>query len=165
MSWNELLQHAAATPIESFQPGVARLPAPLARMILSTPGGNGDPAAARARLLQSLQNLRDARQAGVPVVAGTDKGVPGFSVQREIELYVDGGMTPLQAIQAATIVPARVMRLDKESGTVEVGKRADLVVLSANPLDTIASIRSARMVVANGALYDCGKLWAAAGYK
>jgi hypothetical protein len=50
ISWNELLQHASATPIESFQPGVARLPAPLARMILSTPGSTGDPAATRARL-------------------------------------------------------------------------------------------------------------------
>jgi imidazolonepropionase-like amidohydrolase len=165
ISWNELLQHATGTPIESFQPRVAHLPAPLARMILSTPGGNADPAAARARLLQSLQLLRDARDAGVPVVAGTDKGVPGFSVQREIELYVDGGMTPLEAIQAATIVPARVMRLDGESGTVEVGKRADLVVLAGNPLEKIANIRTARMVVANGALYDCARLWAAAGYR
>jgi imidazolonepropionase-like amidohydrolase len=165
MSWNELLQHSAATPIESFQPGVARLPAPLARMILSTPGGNGDSASARARLLQSLQILHDAREAGVPIVAGTDKGVPGFSVQREIELYVDGGMTPLEAIQAATIVPARVMRLDKESGTVEAGKRADLIVLSGSPLEKISNIRSARLVVANGALYDCAALWAAAGYR
>ncbi|MEO7271922.1 MAG: amidohydrolase family protein [Vicinamibacterales bacterium] len=163
-SWNELLQHAPATPIAAFQPGVQRLPAPLARMILSTPGGTAEPAAARARLLQSLRLVNDARAAGVPVVAGTDKGVPGFSVQREIELYVDGGMTPLQAIQAATSVPARVMRLERETGTVEVGKRADLLILDANPLDNIANVRTGRFVVTGGVLYDCGQLWAAAGY-
>ena len=64
-------------------------------------------------------------------MAGTDKGVPGFSLQRELELYVEGGMTPLEAIQAATIMPARAMKLDKDVGTIEVGKRADLVVLDA----------------------------------
>ena len=149
-SWGEFLQHPVATPIEAFQPGVTRLPPVLARMILSTPGGNAEPAAARARLLQSLQNVRDARRAGVPVVAGTDKGVPGFSVQREIELYVDGGMTPLEALQAATIVPARVMRLEKETGTIEAGKRADLLVLDGNPLENIANIRRGVWVVANG---------------
>jgi hypothetical protein len=50
---------------------------------------------------------------------GTDKGVPGFSVQREIQLYVEGGMTPLEAIQAATIIPARVMQPEKDTGTIE----------------------------------------------
>jgi imidazolonepropionase-like amidohydrolase len=74
-------------------------------------------------------------------------------------------MTPIEAIQAATIVPARVMRIDKESGTVEVGKRADLVILAGNPLENISNIRTARLVVAGGALYDCARLWAAAGYR
>jgi imidazolonepropionase-like amidohydrolase len=99
------------------------------------------------------------------VVAGTDKGVPGLSLQRELELYVDGGMTPLQAIQAATIMPARAMRLDHDLGTLETGKLADLVVLDGNPLDRIAAVRSARMVVSNGRLYDCATLWKAAGFK
>jgi imidazolonepropionase-like amidohydrolase len=164
-SWGEFLQHPVATPIEAFQPGVTRLPPVLARMIRSTPGGNAEPAAARARLLQSLQNVRDAQRAGVPVVAGTDKGVPGFSVQREIELYVDGGMTPLEALQAATIVPARVMRLERETGTIEAGKRADLLVLDGNPLENIANIRRGVWVVANGKIYDCAALWRAAGYR
>jgi imidazolonepropionase-like amidohydrolase len=126
---------------------------------------SGDPAAIHTRLLQSLQLVREAQQAGVPVVAGTDKGVPGFSVQRELELYVEGGMTPLEAIQAATIVPARVMKLDKDVGTIEVGKRADLVILAADPLEKIANIRTAKFVVANGRVYDCGTLWKAAGYR
>jgi imidazolonepropionase-like amidohydrolase len=74
-------------------------------------------------------------------------------------------MTPLEAIQAATIVPARAMKLEKDSGTVEVGKRADLVILSANPLEKISNIRTAQFVVVNGRLYDCATLWKAAGYR
>jgi imidazolonepropionase-like amidohydrolase len=100
----------------------------------------------------------------VLVVAGTDKGVPGFSVQRELELYVEGGMTPLEAIQSATIAPAMAMRLDREVGTVEVGKRADLAVFDADPLAQISNIRSATSVVTAGRLYDSSALWRAAGF-
>ena len=67
-------------------------------------------------------------------MAGTDQAVPGHSLHREIELYSQAGFTPLEAIQSATIVPARVMRLDKELGTVEVGKPEDLILLDGNPL-------------------------------
>jgi imidazolonepropionase-like amidohydrolase len=102
--------------------------------------------------------------AGLLVMAGTDKGVPGFSLQRELELYVEGGLTPLQAIQTATLMPARAMGLDAELGTVEPGKLADLVVFDANPLDRISNVRTAHLVVSNGRLYDCDDLWRAAGY-
>ena len=164
-SWNELGGHAAATPLESFLPGVSRLPRPLARMFASMPGSAGDPAAIHARLVDGVKLLKDAIGAGLLVVAGTDKGVPGFSLQREIELYVEGGMTPLEAIQAASIMPARAMRMDKDTGTIETGKRADLVVLTGNPLTNIANIRSAKWVVANGRMYECASLWRAAGYR
>jgi imidazolonepropionase-like amidohydrolase len=165
-SWNELSGRPSATPLASLFPDVARLPRPLTRMFASMSPGNGDPQATRARLVSSVRLLKDAIDAGLLVVAGTDKGVPGFSLQRELELYVEGGMTPLQALQTATIMPARAMKLDKELGTIEVGKRADLVVLDANadPLANISNIRTARMVLANGRLYDCNVLWKAAGF-
>jgi imidazolonepropionase-like amidohydrolase len=158
MSWNELSAHSAAQPLESFLPGVSGLPLPLRRMFASMPPGNG------GSQTNSLKLLKDAVDAGLLVVAGTDKGVPGFSLQREIELYVEGGMTPLQALQAATIVPARAMKLDRDSGSIEVGKRADLVILDGNPLEKISNVRTARFVVAHGVLYECAKLWAAAGF-
>ncbi len=163
-SWNELSGHPANIPLDDLLPGVSRLPAPLARMFASMSWRQGDPETYRRQQRASLALLKDAVDAGLLVVAGTDKGVPGFSLPREIELYVDGGMTPLQAIQAATIMPARAMRIDKDVGTIEAGKRADLVVLTANPLDNIRNIRSARWVVANGRMYDCDVLWRAAGY-
>jgi imidazolonepropionase-like amidohydrolase len=163
-SWNELSGHPASIALGDLLPGVERLPAPLTRMFASMSWGAGDADVYRARLRASVALLKDAVDAGVLVVAGTDKGVPGFSLQREIELYVEGGMTPLQAIQTATIMPARAMRLDGDLGTLEVGKRADLVVLDGNPLDNISAIRATRWVAANGRLYDCDALWKAAGF-
>ena len=69
-------------------------------------------AAARTRLERGLRIVKALHDAGVPVVVGTDEGIPGHSVHREIELYVEAGFTPLEALQAATIVPARAMKLD-----------------------------------------------------
>ncbi len=113
----------------------------------------------------SLEIIGALHRAGVPIVAGTDQTVPGFSVYREIELYQQAGFTPLEALQAATIVPARAMKVDADSGSIEVGKRADLDVLDANPLDNIHNVRSVRMVVANGVLYDPKPLWESVGFK
>lgn len=74
-------------------------------------------------------------------------------------------MTPMEALQAATSVSARAMRLDGEVGTLEVGKRADLLVLDANPLEDIANIRRVRWVMKGGSLYDSATLWRAVGFR
>jgi imidazolonepropionase-like amidohydrolase len=66
---------------------------------------------------------------GVTIMAGTDMGFPGYSVARELELYVESGLTPLQAIQTATITPARVMNMDKRTGSIKEGMQADLIIL------------------------------------
>jgi len=164
-SWGELSGRPSSIPIEAFIPGVLRLPRTLMRQFASLPGGNGDAAQYEARQATSLGMLNEARKAGIAVVPGTDKGIPGFSLQRELELYVKGGMTPLQAIQAATIVSARVMKFDKDTGTIEPGKRADLVILDADPLASITNIRTASAVVTAGKMYNSATLWKAAGYK
>ena len=158
-SWNELLGHAAGTPIARFQPGIAKIPPPLAR-VFSNAGASGiDAAAARSRLERGLRIVKALHEAGVPIVAGTDEGIPGHSVHREIELYVEAGFTPIEALQAATIVPARAMKLDGELGTIERGKRADLVVLNANPLESIRNIRAVRWTIRDGRVYDTQALW------
>ncbi|MGE5246476.1 MAG: amidohydrolase family protein [Betaproteobacteria bacterium] len=164
-SWNELLGRAAATPIASFQPGFAKIPPPLQRVFGSAGVAGIAPAAARARLERGLRIVKELHDAGVPVVAGTDEGVPGYSVDREIELYVEAGLTPLAALQAATIVPAKVMKLDGELGTVERGKRADLVVLDANPLEDIHNIRRVHWTIRDGRIYDPAALWKSVGFK
>jgi imidazolonepropionase-like amidohydrolase len=66
-------------------------------------------------------------------------------------------------LQAATVVPAQVMKLD-DSGTVENGKRADLVVLGADPLANISNLRNVKWVVAGGKLYEGARLWKLAGF-
>jgi imidazolonepropionase-like amidohydrolase len=80
---------------------------------------------------------------GIPIVAGTDNG----SIADELGLLVDAGLTPLDAIRAATIVPARVMKADAQSGSIAKGKNADLLILSANPLIHIKNIKKISTVV------------------
>jgi imidazolonepropionase-like amidohydrolase len=158
-SWNELLGHAAGTPIAAFQPGVLKIPAPLNRVFANAGAAGIDAATARTRLERGLRIVKALHDAGVPVVVGTDEGIPGHSVHREIELYVEAGLTPMEALQAATIVSARAMKMDGELGTIERGKRADLVVLNANPLDSISNIRSVRWTISDGRVYDAPTLW------
>lgn len=93
-------------------------------------------------------------RAGVPLLAGTHSVLPyvfpGFDLHRELELLVEAGLSPLEAIQAATISGARSLELDRDYGSVEVGKVADLVVLDENPLEDISRTRGIHMVLKNG---------------
>ncbi|HZP48281.1 MAG TPA: amidohydrolase family protein [Vicinamibacterales bacterium] len=158
-SWNELLGHAAGTPVAAFQPGILKVPPPLNRLFSNAGAAGIDAATARGRLERGLRIVKALHDAGVPIVAGTDEGVPGHSVHREVELYVEAGLTPMEALQAATIVSARAMKLDAELGTIEAGKRADLVVLDANPLEDIHNIRRVRWTISGGRAYDAAALW------
>ena len=76
-----------------------------------------------------MATLRALHEAGIPMVAGTDQAIPGYSLHREIELYVEAGFTPLEALQAATIVPARALGVESESGSLTPGKRGDVLLL------------------------------------
>jgi imidazolonepropionase-like amidohydrolase len=94
-------------------------------------------------------------KAGVPFLAGTDTpaGVhifPGYSLHEELERFVAAGFTPLEALQTATINPARFFGIEDQAGTVEKGKFADLVLLSANPLEDIANTQKIAAVIVNG---------------
>ena len=106
---------------------------------------------ARARL------IRICRDQGVRFLAGTDTGpygpmIPGFSLHDELARLVADGFTPLQALQAATINPARFFRATDTTGSITAGKRADLVLLDADPLTNINNIRRINAVVVNGRL-------------
>jgi imidazolonepropionase-like amidohydrolase len=108
--------------------------------------------------------VRALHKAGVTIVAGTDQAVPGHSLHREIELYVEAGFTPMEAIQAATIVPARVMHRVRELGTIEVGKHADLILVDGDPLAEIRRTRRIVTVVSQGRLFDPAALWKSVGF-
>ena len=161
----EWIYHPADQPVSAFEPGVTRVAPELAQP-LNDSGAPAETAPILRRLLDNeLAMVGALHKAGVRVVAGTDQAIPGHSLHREIELYVQAGFTPLEAIQAATIVPAQVMGLDQEVGTIEVNKRADLIVLDANPLDDIHNIRTVKHVVANGVIYPTAELWESVGFK
>lgn len=163
-SWGELLQHSTAEPVASFQPGVAHLPPVLAQRI-NAMGANVDPATAHARFDRTLGILRALHDAGVPIVAGTDEGVPGFSVYREVELFPKFGMTPMQALQSASVVGARAMGAADSLGTLEPGKLADLIVFERNPLDDISNVRRVELVMKGGTLYRSRDIWKAIGFR
>lgn len=99
-----------------------------------------------------------AHDAGVRVLVGTDTGIGGFRYHDEMVHLVRAGLTPAAVLRAATIEAARYARLDASSGSVAVGKRADLVLLDANPLADIANTRRIRAVFLNGRLYDRARL-------
>src|SRR3954470_456640 len=165
LSWNELLGRSAQTPIASFIPRVEHAAPPLRRMLEAANAGDITPQQAHERMLRSLQTVKALHEAGVPIVAGTDKGVPGVSLAREIELYVDAGLSPIDAIRAATAVPARVMGLARDTGTLVPGLRADLIVVDGNPLARIADIEKVSFVSTNGRVYETAVLWRAGGFR
>ena len=115
--------------------------------------------AQRKKEFRSYQDLTGLLfRSGVTLLAGTDEPEPsippGFSLHEELELLVESGLTPAAAIQTATINPARILKQEKELGSVEAGKRADLVILDANPLVDIKNTRKISKVVRDGVVSD-----------
>jgi hypothetical protein len=164
-SWGEIGGKSAQEPMENIQPVMQHLPAPLLQNRVASLGQSpSDTATSHARLGRMLANMKAAHDAGVPLITGTDEGIPAFSVYREMELFVKAGFTPMEALRAATAVSAQAMRVEQDVGTIEPGKRADLLVLDANPLENISNIRSVRFVMKDGKLFASAALWAAAGF-
>jgi imidazolonepropionase-like amidohydrolase len=161
----ELDTKTADEPGAAAEPGIANV-APELQQQFQSFGEKGEMLSfVELRWSKTLEIMGVLHRAGIRFVAGTDQAVPGYSVYREIEIYVEAGFTPMEALQAATIVPAQVMKVDSDSGSVETGKRADFDILDANPLEDIHNIRRIHWVVANGTLYDPGPLWRSVGFK
>jgi imidazolonepropionase-like amidohydrolase len=161
----ELYSASSARPVSTFEPGLAKVAPELIEELSFDAPPTPRTALIEKVTQKGVEVVGALHRAGVPIVAGTDQAVPGHSLHREVELYVQAGFTPMEAIQSATIVPARAMGVDKEVGTVEVGKRADLVILTANPLESIHNIRTVEFVVTNGTMYNTAELWRSVGFK
>jgi cytosine/adenosine deaminase-related metal-dependent hydrolase len=104
----------------------------------------------------SLFLVGEMHEAGVPVGAGTDTpigyAIPGYSLHSELELLVEAGLSPREALRSATLRPAAFFGLDNRMGTVEEGRLADLVLLAADPLTDISNTRTVEAVVSKGEL-------------
>ena len=120
--------------------------------------GGGGPGGDNTFAEWSLFLIDRMHRAGVPIGAGTDTPIafaaPGYSLHSELEMLVRAGLSPLEALHSATVRPAEFFGIDSAMGRVREGGLADLVLLSANPLDDIANTRRVEAVVSKGVLLD-----------
>jgi hypothetical protein len=119
-----------------------------------------DPLALRQEYFKrNLQMVGTMHRAGVPFLAGTDAApgiyvMPGFSLHDELANFVEASFSPMEALQTATSLPAKFLGQEKTFGSIEPGKAADAVLLTANPLTDIRNTSKIRAVVASGRLFD-----------
>jgi imidazolonepropionase-like amidohydrolase len=149
----------------SYAPFVGTMPPATERSFRA--GGFQPPAGVtradfRASWAKMMLLARRLREAGVPIVAGTDGN--GLELVRELELYVETGFTPAQALQAATIAPARLVGAGDATGSVTVGKEADLVLVDGDPESRIGDMRKTLWVMSDGALMNADELRDVAGF-
>lgn len=114
-----------------------------------------DRATRKAFVAKELEVVNEMHHAGIPFLAGTDTppGVyifPGFSLHEELQRFVAAGFTPLEALQTATLNPAKFLRMEDRLGTIEKGKFADMVLLDADPLEDISNTQKIGAVIVNG---------------
>jgi imidazolonepropionase-like amidohydrolase len=108
---------------------------------------------------RNLQMVGALHHAGVPFLAGTDAApgvyiMPGFSLHDELANFVEAGLTPMESLQTATSSPAKFLGMEDKMGSIDRGKSADLVLLSANPLADIGNTKQITAVIAHGRLFD-----------
>jgi hypothetical protein len=148
----------------SYAPFVGTLP-PAVERGFRQGGFQPEGGTTRADFRASFHKLEELvgrlHQAGVPIVAGTDGS--GLELIRELELYVESGFTPAEALAAATIVPAQLLGADNHTGSIAVGRDADLALVEGDPSRTIGDLRHVRIVMMDGKLMDADKLRAAVG--
>jgi imidazolonepropionase-like amidohydrolase len=163
-SWGEMGGHSKDVPVETFEPGILAAPAILDAKFRAMEN-NTTADQMHARMAQTEAVIAALYRAGVTIVAGSDTGLVAYGLHRELEIYNEAGLTPLEVIELATIGSARAMGLDRDSGTVEAGKRADLILVDGDPLKDIKNLRRVTRVVADGRVYDAAALWRSVGFK
>jgi imidazolonepropionase-like amidohydrolase len=114
-----------------------------------------------AAMLKMTKKMYDA---GIPILAGTD-ALAGITLHRELELEVKAGIPALKALQIATWNSAKLLRQEKDLGSIAPGKFADLVLVDGNPGDDIGDVRRCRIVMKGGAMYKSDLAYLAVGIK
>ena len=161
--WQDASQPLADGTNAVMGPTIAWMPPLMARGYKSGPPASPEAAArAEAASVNYRRMLKRLYDAGVTLVPGTDN-VPGLSLHGELEVYERAGIPAAAVLQIATIVPARVMKDDKDYGSISVGKVADLAIVNGNPAERITNLRRTERVVRAGRVYDSKALYEAAG--
>lgn len=99
--------------------------------------------------------IRQYSEAGGKIIVGTDahiNTIPGLSMHQEMQMLVDAGVTPMKAIQGATLLNAQLIKKDKEIGSIEAGKQADFLVIEGDPLSSITATQNVHAVIKDGAI-------------
>jgi len=155
----------AGTVSPAYVPYVGTLPAATERGFKSGPIPYL-PGMTRADAQASVHHMQEyvakLYRAGVPIVAGTDGS--GMEIVRELELYVGGGLTPAEALATATIIPAQNVKADGRTGSIKVGKEADLLLVDGDPEKNIGDLRHVDQVMSDGVLMDGDALRTEAGF-
>ena len=161
-----LLAQDGGTPHPAYAPYMGIISPVLERAVFTSGGyplvdgyTRDDYRKSYAKMIQLVGKLH---QAGVPIVAGTD----GFGLElvRELEIYQQAGFTPAEALQSATILPAKVVKADKRTGSIAVGKEADMVLVDGDVSKELGALRRVVTVVSDGYVMDGDALRKAAGY-
>ena len=162
----ELSLRSLSDSITTIEPAFATLPQPLQVIFKNTGIPQQQYKAYGKSIMDAFKSItKKLYDDSITIVAGTDMDFPGYSVDRELELYVEAGLTPLQAIQTATITPARVMKRDDSYGSIKVGKNADVIIVDGDPLQNIRNIRKVSVVIKDGNVYDPVQLHQIAGFQ
>ncbi|MGN6183145.1 MAG: amidohydrolase family protein [Thermoanaerobaculia bacterium] len=118
----------------------------------------------KASFQKMLDLVAELHRSGVKIVAGTD-ALAGFSLHRELELYAKAGISNADVLRIATLTPAEILHREKDLGTIEPGKLADLVIVNGDPLANISDVRKVETVVKGGKMFDSRALYAEMGVK
>jgi imidazolonepropionase-like amidohydrolase len=158
------LTDRAGTVSASYAPIASRLPPQVRRELLTggfqVPEGKDQQYRASAEaLLHMVKRLYDAK---IMLVAGTD-GMPGFTLHRELEMYVQAGIPAADALRIATLNGAKVLKRDAELGSIAPGKLADLILVDGDPVRRISDIRNTDLVIKDGKLYEPAALYRSFG--
>lgn len=154
----------------SISPGYAaiadRLPPQVRRYLLGggLPVPEGMDQRYRTSYAKMLELIAALHRAGVTIVAGTDS-MAGFTLHRELELYVQAGIPPAEVLRIATLVPAQVLKREKDLGTIEPGKLADFILVDGDPTANISDIRRISRVVKDGKVFEPAAIYRELGVK
>ncbi len=149
----------------AFRPYAGTLPAVFERSLAE--GGYplfGDVTRAdfRASYARMLELIAQLHEAGVPIIAGTDGW--GLELVREIELYEEAGLSKAEALKTATINPAKLVGIDSRTGSISVGKEADMILVDDDVSQDLGALRRVLTVISDGYVMDGDALRKAAGF-
>ena len=160
--FEEMLVHVAGEPNPSFATVIDHLPSAVARPMFSPQFPNGE-TWARSNDNQRKM-LKKLYENGVQLVPGSDN-IAAFTIHRELEVYVESGIPAAAVLRMATLDSARVVGVDDRTGSIAVGKDADLILLEGNPLEDISAVRRATLVMKGANAYRPDELYRVVGVK